>query len=262
MAGDIRMRLGVHNLDSGQVTAFRASYQQMMAISDNRGYQALAGLHGVPNWYCWHHQQNAHSAQQMQLFLPWHRAYLYNWEMAMRDRVPGVTLPWWDWTLLPPRQNGLPGIFTERLPAGAANPLTGFRVNLPTTRPPVMRLTARSPGPLDGLPSQADVDDCLASTDWTDFNLKLEDLHDRVHGWVSGDMGVVGTAAYDPIFWSHHTMIDRIWSMWQSASGNVPPELLDVVLAPFNMKVGDVLNVNSLGYDYAAGQSIIAVGGT
>ena len=256
------MRLGVHNLNSVHVTAFRASYQQMMAISDNRGYQALAGLHGVPNWYCWHHQHNARSAQQMQLFLPWHRAYLYNWEMAMRDRIPGVTLPWWDWTLRPPRQNGLPGIFIKRLPAGAANPLTGFRVNLPNTRPPVMRMTARSPGPPDGLPTQADVDDCLASTDWTDFNLKLEDLHDRVHGWVSGDMGVVGTAAYDPIFWSHHTMIDRIWSMWQSASGNVPPELLDVVLAPFNMKVGDVLNVNSLGYDYAAGQSIIAVGGT
>jgi hypothetical protein len=29
----------------------------------------------------------------MQLFLPWHRAYLYNFEMAMRDRVAGVTLP-------------------------------------------------------------------------------------------------------------------------------------------------------------------------
>lgn len=75
-------------------------------------------------------------------------------------------------------------------------------------------------------------------------------------------MGVVGTAAYDPIFWSHHAMIDRIWSLWQSASGNVPPGLLDVVLAPFNMKAGDVLNINNLGYDYAAGQAVIAIGGT
>jgi hypothetical protein len=95
MANPLRIRLGVHNLSDAQIAAFRSSYQQMMGIADNRGYQYLAGLHGVPSWYCWHHQQNAHSAQQLQLFLPWHRAYLYNWEMAMRDRVPDVTLPWW-----------------------------------------------------------------------------------------------------------------------------------------------------------------------
>ena len=87
---DIRMRLGVHNLDATQVADFRNSYRGMMGISDNRGYQVLAGRHGVPDWFCWHHQQNAHIAQNMRLFLPWHRAYLYNWEMAMRDRVPHV----------------------------------------------------------------------------------------------------------------------------------------------------------------------------
>lgn len=100
---DVHMRLGVHNLDDAQVAAFRESYRQMMQISDNRGYQVLAGRHGVPDWYCWHHQQNSRVAQNLRLFLPWHRAYLYNWELAMRDRVPGVTLPWWDWTLGPPR---------------------------------------------------------------------------------------------------------------------------------------------------------------
>jgi hypothetical protein len=31
---------------------------------------------------------------------------------------------------------------------------------------------------------------------------------------------------------------------------------------PFNMKVRDVLNVNDLGYDYAAAQAIVPVGGT
>jgi hypothetical protein len=41
----------------------------MMQINDNRGYQVLAGRHGVPDWYCWHHQQNARVAQNMRLFL-------------------------------------------------------------------------------------------------------------------------------------------------------------------------------------------------
>ncbi len=262
---DIRFRLGVHNLDATQVADLRNSYQQMMGISDNRGYQILAGRHGVPDWYCWHHQQNAHIAQNMRLFLPWHRAYLYNWEMAMRDRVPQVTQPWWDWTLGPPRQNGLPTIFTDRAGAdGQPNPLRSFRINLPQANPPVVRATSREPGPPDGLPTQAAVDDCLSQTDWADFSDALEDIHDQVHGWVSGDMGVIGTAAFDPIFWSHHAMIDRIWWLWQArnGNGNMPADLADQVLPPFNVQVRDVLNVHDLGYEYGAAQSVIPIGGT
>jgi hypothetical protein len=36
------MRLGVHNLDSGQVTAFRGSYQQMVGISDSAAVVVFA----------------------------------------------------------------------------------------------------------------------------------------------------------------------------------------------------------------------------
>jgi tyrosinase len=80
--------------------------------------------------------------------------------------------------------------------------------------------------------------------------------------WVGGDMGRLSFAAYDPIFWSHHTMIDRLWWLWQVKNGNsnISPDLLDQVLAPFNMKVRDVLNVNDLGYDYAAAQMTVPVG--
>jgi tyrosinase len=185
--------------------------------------------------------------------------------MAMRDRVPGVTLPWWDWTLGPPRQNGLPSIFTERSGAdGQPNPLLGFRINLPQANPPIVRATSRSPGPANELPTQAKVDDCLSRTDWADFSDALEDIHDQVHGWVSGDMGVIGTAAFDPIFWSHHAMIDRIWWLWQArnGNGNIPSDLVEQVLAPFNVQVRDVLNVHDLGYEYAAAQSIVPIGGT
>ena len=108
------------------------------------------------------------------------------------------------------------------------------------------------------------MDDCLSRTEWADFSDALEDIHDQVHGWVSGDMGVIGTAAFDPIFWSHHAMIDRIWWLWQArnGNGNVPTDLLDEVLAPFNLQVRDVLNVHDLGYEYAAAQSVVPIGGT
>lgn len=264
MADGLRIRSGAHNLTEQQVGQIRDAYRGMMAISDNRGYQYLGGLHGVPGWYCWHHQQNARSAQRMELFLPWHRAYLYNFEMAMRAVAPEATLPWWDWTLRPPRQNGLPQSFVDRTAGGQPNPMAGFRINLPSTNPPINRATARDPGAPDDLPTAADVEAVLSRTDWSDFNLAIEDLHDRVHGWVGGDMGLVGTAAYDPIFWSHHAMIDRLWSIWQvrNGQGNIPTALLDVVLAPFNFRVRDVLNVNDLGYDYAAAQIAVSIGGT
>ena len=64
-ANDLRVRLGVHNLSSEQVGAFREAYRQMVSISDNRSYRFFAGLHGAPNWFCWHHQQNATSALRM-----------------------------------------------------------------------------------------------------------------------------------------------------------------------------------------------------
>jgi tyrosinase len=263
MANSIRIRVGVHNLDHAQVGAVRESYRQMMAIRDNRGFQYLAGLHGVPSWYCWHHQQNARSAQQLQLFLPWHRAYLYSFEMAMRDRVADVTLPWWDWTLRPPRQNGIPKVFSDRRVNGRPNPLLRSHVDLPNANPPIVRDTSRDPHAPSELPTQADVDNCLKRTDWNDFTDALEDLHDQVHGWVSGDMGVIGTAGFDPIFWSHHAMIDRIWWLWQVRHGNsnISSDLLDEVLSPFNFRVRDVLNVNDLGYDYAAARTT-QIGGT
>jgi len=257
MANGLRIRLGVHNLTDADVGALRDAYGQLMQIGDNRGYQYLAGLHGVPGWYCWHHQQNARDAQQMQLFLPWHRAYLYNFEMGLRDRVPSVTLPWWDWTLRP-------RIFTEAAAHGKRNALARFRINLPHAKPPLVHSTTRRPGRVDGLPTQAQVDDVVKRADWSDFTDALEEVHDQVHGWVSGDMGVVASAAFDPIFWCHHAMIDRIWWLWQVQNGNanISTDLLDVVLAPFNFRVRDVLNVNALGYDYAAAQTRIAVGGT
>jgi tyrosinase len=266
MANEIRLRQGVQNLDVAGVTAFREAYRQMMAITDNRGFGAFAGLHGTPGGWCWHgHRNPAHfPGRDMLLFLPWHRAYLYNFEMAMRDRVPGVTLPWWDWTLGPPRQNGVPQIFADKLAGGKPNPLFSFRMNVPTATPRLNRDTVRQPAAPEDLPTSDDVATVMAVTDWSEFSDALEgQLHNRVHGWVGGDMGIVAVAAFDPIFWSHHAMIDRLWWLWQArnGNGNIPPELMDVVLAPFSFKVRDVLSANALGYDYAAAQTVIAIGG-
>jgi Common central domain of tyrosinase len=47
--------------------------------------------------------------------------------------------------------------------------------------------------------------------DFFTFQNQLESIHNGIHGWVGGTMGDISTSAYDPIFWAHHCMIDRLW---------------------------------------------------
>jgi len=124
-----------------------------------------------------------------------------------------------------------------------------------------VRNTGRQPSDPNELPAQADVDDVLSRTDWNDFVDALENIHDGIHGWVGGDMGIVASAAFDPIFWSHHCMIDRIWYLWQLRNGvnNIPQEYLALTLGPFNLSVADVLNIGHLGYEYAVADVSVAV---
>jgi hypothetical protein len=43
MAGELRVRLGVHNLSADQVTAFRGAYRQIMQISDTAAINSSRG---------------------------------------------------------------------------------------------------------------------------------------------------------------------------------------------------------------------------
>lgn len=44
-----------------------------------------------------------------------------------------------------------------------------------------------------------------------------ESIHDVIHNNVGqgGSMTYLEFSAYDPIFWLHHTMMDRILALWQ-----------------------------------------------
>lgn len=227
----------------------RRAYSQMMAINDDRGYNYLAGIHGLPlPVSCWHGQLRR-AGKLLRLFLPWHRAYLYVFEQAARDVVPDCFIPWWDWRSEASHSEGIPRAFTEETVGGQPNPLAKAQI-----RPPVAnRDTMRDPDPPSELPSSEDIERVLSLPDFGDFSDELEDIHGGVHLWVGGDMADVRYAAYDPIFWSHHSMIDRLWWLWQLRHGirNIPLEFLDEALPPFGYTVRAVLNIHELGYDYA-----------
>ncbi|KAF7532664.1 hypothetical protein G7054_g7781 [Neopestalotiopsis clavispora] len=46
----------------------------------------------------------------------------------------------------------------------------------------------------------------------------IEDIHNAIHNYVGGggQMGSPAAAAFDPIFWLHHTQVDRLFAIWQA----------------------------------------------
>jgi len=255
-------RLPVGGSDEAHMIMFRDALGQSQAIPDNRGYNHIAGFHGAPAWYCWHHQFSKLTPLQARLFLPWHRAYLWWLEQALQDRVEATALPWWDWS----REQAIPAAYAERTtPAGDPNPLASSRARVSTAVPPINRTTRRAPGanPDARLPSEADVLPLLEDSDWASFSDQVEDLHDNVHTWVGGDMSDVTTAAFDPIFFAHHCTIDRLWYLWQvrHGSGGIPGALLDLELPPFGKRFRDVVDVQALGYEYATSTTEVPIGG-
>jgi tyrosinase len=242
----LRHRRSVRRLTAGQLADLRGAFTAVQAIQDDRGYQHHAGIHGLPlPMYCTHGSP---------LFLPWHRAYLYFFERALQDRVAGVTLPWWDWTH--GHAEGIPARFAQAQAGGHGNPLAGSPIQPSGREPGGPDHTVRDPGGPGAppLPSPADLNAVLALNDFLDFSNQLEDIHNGVHVWVGGTMGDIATAAYDPLFWAHHTMIDRVWRLWQLRHPHAgpPPALLHRALPPFAATVTDMLDSNALGYDYAA----------
>lgn len=258
MSGHLTIRQSVRNLSPEDLGKFRKAMGEIQAIDDNRGFRAIAGIHGVPEFQCWHHQFQRGNPVSVRLFLPWHRAYMLAVEQALQDRDPDVGLPWWNWASAVSRSEGIPQAYAdETLADGSGNPLFKFHIREPSAG--LDEDTHRDPGdpaelPFPGVPDA--VARLTAITDWSDFSDIIQDVHDFTHGWVGGSMGVVPTSAFDPIFFAHHCQIDRIWYLWQNEHGDsgIPNELLNVVLSPFPQKVADVLNIKNLGYEYAASQ--------
>jgi len=58
------------------------------------------------------------------------------------------------------------------------------------------------------------------------FDGAYEQPHDNYHGWVGPDMADNSYTAFDPVFWSYHSNIDRIFEIWlrsHTASMTVTP---------------------------------------
>jgi tyrosinase len=254
LAEPLRYRRKVQRLKAGQLRLLREAHEAVMGIGDDRGYAHWAGIHGLPLPIgC----RNAHGTP---LFLPWHRAYLYRIERAMRDQAPNAMLAWWDWRTPQGKGSRLPRAYAEERVDGRPNPLFSAEVSERALRQGrdrganVPARTGRAPSVDSPLPTPREITELIAIRDFATFTSVLDSIHGGVHMWIGGHMTQIDFAAFDPIFWAHHAMVDRIWRLWQirHETPGPPRNLWDQALEPFGMTVRQTLDVTRLGYDYAA----------
>jgi tyrosinase len=238
----------VYALTDQEVANYRLAVAKVAQISadnvqDTRGYQYVANIHAH---YC-HRFKPA--------FALWHRPYVQLYEQILQDVVPGVFVPYWDWTTRQAQSEGIPAIFSD---ATWVNPETGNEEPNPLLSQPKTFIqddpTVRGdpPSPLSGLlPLRGLFQRALRAPDYQAMTADLESPHNNVHGWVAGDMGFTTTAAYDPIFWSHHSFVEYGFCQWQDAHPEEPIPAFDSrIFAPFGVTVEKIWDYHKLGYAY------------
>lgn len=195
-------------------------------------------------------------------FGPWHRYFLLRFEQQLQSYVPGVMLPYWDWTdpigdvmtdtFMGPNGSGPNWEISQGYFAATAPGSGGNLTPLPAWWPPGLSgWTAPAAwgefsGPLRRsvgntvLPPSASIRNTLEKPSYATFRAALESgsgvvpastMHAAIHAWFN-DNGAnaqirnARAAALDPMFYLHHANVDRLWAMWQmDGHGNdYPPD--------------------------------------
>ncbi|KAI3844469.1 hypothetical protein MKX03_023549 [Papaver bracteatum] len=286
----IRVRRPAHVMDKDKV--FVAKYNKAIAImkslpyDDPRSFRRQADIHCI---FCTgaYNQQHSNSLMKIHrswMFFPWHRMMIYFHEKILGSLIGDDTfaLPFWNWDS--PVGMHVPDMFlngsfvdTERdsshLPPQVVDvnfdeqerglgheEQKAYNVGFMYTQ---MISAAKKPELFMGCPYKAGGDGyCNAPG-------TIEDApHNTLHYWMGSNlnperenMGAFYSAARDPIFYSHHSNIDRLWEVWRElrSSNNVPEDSdwLDTHFFFHNEKsqlvrvrIRDVLDITKLRYTF------------
>ena len=239
-------RKNIDDLTMEELANYKYAIQVLMKSNDAKNnYQFHADLHNLflddPPYGCEHRSD---------LFFPWHRYHLHNFEKALQAADPmhpttptkDVTIPYWDWTKAGSGAR-YPKAFEE-----AGSVLSKSRnngTNEPAFDADYMTKLVRD------------------TPDWNKFagnpleiggsyGVFESPAHNTMHGiYIGGLMSDPTLAAEDPIYWSFHCFIDRQWDRWQKIHMTKPTSLDSLLRGfPAKPKVEAVVDVKTLGYFY------------
>ena len=191
-------------------------------------FQDIANFHGEPFTICPPQSCCPHGSDAKTL--PWHRLFV-----ATMEEELGEPLPYWDWTedtTIPDLWDGI----TAPIQEGAVSACGGGQS---VTKDPVNQLEPFG----EELKSQTrDAFNTDVTSDAEDtfrrFSDALMEPHDLFHVRYECDMEFLETAAYEPIFYLHHSYVDYQWAYWQELQklqGRSDPTIpgFDQPLPPF-----------------------------
>jgi polyphenol oxidase len=207
----IRPRRPASTLGVAEVQKLRDAYKAMRALdasdpADPRGFTRQAQVH------CWNCVDSPTPVHWNWRFFAWHRAYLYFHEQILGSLIGDndFRLPYWDWDTASHRR--LPPAYAT--PGDAGNPLWN------STR----GMAATDELPLEDV-GEAVMENVLTLGTFAEFGGAANAAgspestpHGAVHSDVGGDMSFFSSAAQDPVFYAHHSNVDKLWSDWNKGA--------------------------------------------
>lgn len=208
----VRRDVGKMDASDPILLAYRRAISAMQALPNSNplswAYQAAIHWTTLPGmmtaWDSCEHGTD--------FFWSWHRMYLYWFERIIRKMSgePCWALPYWDWA--PGSELYLPAPFRD-----TSSEL--YTAN----RDPNMNSGAGSLNP-----GAVSITGAFSSTSFLTANSIIQGPHGSVHIEMGGWMRDFRTAAQDPIFYLHHSNVDRQWNLWLAQGGGRSDPLTDL----------------------------------
>ncbi|TXG47345.1 hypothetical protein EZV62_026639 [Acer yangbiense] len=286
----LRIRPAAHLADEAHIAKYYKAIELMKALpaNDPRNFMQQANVHCA---YCdgAYHQVGFPNldlqVHNSWLFFPFHRYYLHFYEKILGKLIddPTFALPFWNWDSPPGMQ--MPSMF-----ANPKSPLYDALRNSNHLPPTLIDLNYSGTDESttnekqlsrnlkimyrqmvsNGKTAKLFMGHSYRAGDEPDPGAgALENMpHGQVHIWCGDnkqpnleDMGNFYSAARDPIFFAHHSNIDRMWTVWKTLGGKrtdfTDPDWLNAGFLFYDenanlvrVKVGDCLDTKKLGYVY------------
>ncbi|XP_019174288.1 PREDICTED: polyphenol oxidase I, chloroplastic-like [Ipomoea nil] len=289
--GGMRTRVPAHLVSDEFIAKYEAALSAMRSLdpSHPHSFTQQANIHCA---YCnAGYQQVDFPSEVIQvhnswLFFPFHRWYLYFYEKILGKLINDSTfaLPYWNWD----NQSGMamPNMFMT----STSSSLYDANRNANYFPPAIVDLNYA--GSDRGLTDDELINENLVAmyrsmvTNGSTSDLflgqkyvagdkpnpgqgSIENIpHTPVHRWVGDsvnqpngeDMGNFYSAGRDPLFYSHHANVDRMWVIWQQQLGGknfTDDAWLDASFLfydenenPVRVYVKDCLDTTKMGYEY------------
>lgn len=279
--GSMEQRREWRDLSNSEKVAYINAANGVLSLPSKAGrrgfYDDLVAVHASAIGYI-------HSTP---LFFPWHRAYLRMYEKALQQIDPSVRVPYWD--------SGFDGQNPQANTAIFGGTSLHFGTRGPIQKPCLPNGFAKSWTTFYGRNCiQRNYTDNFVvydntvlgpivtnSANFTAFSSPMEVAHNVVHfyvGGLNGSLYIIDLSVNDPLFFIHHSNVDRLWWLWQKAHPSIATQYIGTTKRPpgssnsvevsendllpgFNVPVSSTLLLNNGGQYCVEYMSYSATGG-